>query len=705
MLSEPQSATSPRRAFPERLAARASDLRAKFLARDYPVSLLIALITVAALIPSIMLAAVALDRWSRLEEARERERVISLAQASAQSIDRHLKSLINTAEVLAGSRHLQSRDIDVFESIARDAAVNADGDFILIDPSLQQLVNTRVPIGTKLPKTGNAQDVAGVLATGAPVVTDLARGAVAGNLLFAILVAVRINQSVDYVLAYVPKPSTILEVLMEPYRPDGWLAAVIDGRGQIVARTEAHDAFYGQQSSIRDRFNGDSGIVESTDLQGRAALTAYHRLTTTNWSSIAWVLKSQLAEPRERRFKLFLGMISAAILLSFLASWVVSRLVRTPAIKLVDLATRVGQDATMQHSPTLMREANVIGESLARASGDIRERTAALTAIGQRLQLAIDAAGAGFWTVDLSSGQHHLDARAKELAGFTSSEPIEVAALVNRIHEDDRGRVTEALRQARAPSGEGRFDVEFRFIGADGSERWVSTQAQQLKAADGTSQLVGIVRDITRRKRDDQKIQLLMREVVHRSKNLLAVVQSIAGQTARVGDSTTFLPRFRDRLGALAASQTLLVESEWKGVGVAELVKAQLAHFADLFGRRLTLEGAELRLKPDVAQAIGMALHELSTNAAKYGALSNSTGIVRVEWSIRAGAPRRRFHIRWAESGGPSSDAPAKPGFGSVVTGKMVEAATNGTVAVARDDGRFVWELEADADDVVDFSG
>lgn len=670
--------------------------------RDYPVALLIALIAIAALIPSILLAGFALDRWSRTEEARERERVASLAQASAQSLDRHLRALINTAEVLAGSRHLQTSDIDVFESIARDAAVNADGDFVLIDPSMQQLVNTRVPIGTKLPKTSNAEDVGKVFANGAPIVTDLARGAVGGDVVFAILVPVRFERAIRYVLAYVPKPATVLDVLMEPYRPDGWLAAVIDGRGQIVARSEAHEAFFGQQSTIRSRLTGESGIVESVDLQGRGAVTAYHRLTVTSWTSVAWALKSQLSEPRERRFRLFLAMISAAVILSFLASWVVSRLVRTPALRLVDLANRVGQNEPLQHQPTLMREANVIGESLARASEDIRDRTTALAAVGQRLQLAIDAASAGFWTIDLSSGLHHLDARAKELAGFASTEPIDVATLVNSIHQDDRGRVTEALRQARAPTGEGRFDVEFRFIRPDGTERWVSTQAQQLKAIDGTVQLVGIVRDVTRRKRDEDKIKLLMREVVHRSKNLLAVVQSIAGQTARAGDPASFLSRFRDRLGALAASQTLLVESEWKGVEVKELVKAQLAHFEDLFGRRLTFSGDALRVKPDAAQAIGMALHELSTNAAKYGALSNLHGSVHVSWAVDREHGSRRFLISWTETGGPRFEAASKPGFGSVVTGKMVEAAMNGRVSVMREDNRFVWTLDANAADVLE---
>lgn len=664
--------------------------------RDYTVALLIALIAIAALIPSILLAGVALDRWSRIEELRERDRVATLAQGAAQSLDRHLKSLINTAEVLAGSRHLQTGDIDVFESIARDAAVNADGEFVLVNSELQQLVNTRVAIGTPLPKTGNPQRVAEVFRTGKPIVTDLNQAAVGNDIVFAILVPVKIEQTVRYVLAFAPKPSTVFDVLAERYRPAGWFGAVIDGRGQIVARTEGHNEFFGRQSTLLNQVSGESGIMESIDLQGRGSVTAFHRLNSADWVSVAWVLKSQLAEPRQQRFRLLVAMITAALVLSFLASWAVSRLVRTPALRLVDLANRVGQSEPLHHEHTLMREANVIGQSLARASCDIRERTSELQAVGQRLQLAIDAAGAGFWTMDLATGEHHLDQRARDIAGFGTEEAIDIASLINRIHEDDRGLVTDALRSARSPGGEGHFDVEFRFVMPDGSVRWASTQAQQLKSSDGALQLVGIVRDVTRRKRDEQKIKLLMREVVHRSKNLLAVVQSIAGQTARTGDPASFLPRFRDRLSALAASQTLLVESEWKGVSVEELAKAQLSHFEDLFGRRLTFDGELARLKPEAAQAIGMALHELSTNAAKYGALSKGDGTVHVAWRISSADGQKFFHISWTERGGPEFDAPAKPGFGTIVTGKMVESAVNGTVSIRRDDGAFTWALDAD---------
>jgi len=177
----------------------------------------------------------------------------------------------------------------------------------------------------------------------------------------------------------------------------------------------------------------------------------------------------------------------------------------------------------------------------------------------------------------------------------------------------------------------------------------------------------GIIRDITERKRRDEKIQFLLREVNHRSKNMLALVQAIASQTA-APDHGTFMSRFSERLSALASSQDLLVSSGWEGVEAGPLVRSQLSHFASLIDGRIKLSGPPLCLTASAAQTIGMALHELATNAGKYGALSTGTGSIEINWRTAA-APRgeERFELVWAEQGGPAVSPPQRSGFGTTV--------------------------------------
>src|SRR5258706_2919001 len=149
--------------------------------------------------------------------------------------------------------------------------------------------------------------------------------------------------------------------------------------------------------------------------------------------------------------------------------------------------------------------------------------------------------------------------------------------------------------------------------------------------SDGRRLFVCVAQDVTERKAHEEQVHLLMREANHRAKNMLSLVQAIARQTA-AREPEDFVGRFTERIQALAANQDLLVRNEWQGVDVEDLVRAQLAHFADLVGSRITVHGPKLGLNAAAAQAVGLALHELATNAGKYGALSTDAGRVDIRW-------------------------------------------------------------------------
>jgi PAS domain S-box-containing protein len=190
--------------------------------------------------------------------------------------------------------------------------------------------------------------------------------------------------------------------------------------------------------------------------------------------------------------------------------------------------------------------------------------------------------------------------------------------------------------------------------------------------------------DITEREEGEAHLRMLMRELTHRSKNMLAVIQAMARQTARHAGSTEgFLDQFGARLQALATAHDLLVQESWHGVSLHELARTQLGFCADGAGPQVVIDGPGILLKPEVAQDLGLALHELATNAAKYGALSVPAGRVSITWSRLPQAEGHGVEIVWSESGGPAVPPPARRGFGSLVIERNLARALDADVALA----------------------
>ena len=209
------------------------------------------------------------------------------------------------------------------------------------------------------------------------------------------------------------------------------------------------------------------------------------------------------------------------------------------------------------------------------------------------------------------------------------------------------------------------------------------------------------IRDISDRRRSEEHVNSLMAEVNHRAKNLLAVVQALTQQTAKYGEPETFTTRLSQRIGGLAVGQDLLVKSQWLGVEISELVEAQLAHFKDLVGTRILFNGPAARLTAGAAQGIGMALHELATNAAKYGALSNAEGSVRIAWQVATGV-ESTFFMSWLEECGPRVVMHGRKGFGHTVIGRMAEAAVQGIAEIRFDEAGLSWNLSAPLQNVIE---
>jgi PAS domain S-box-containing protein len=329
---------------------------------------------------------------------------------------------------------------------------------------------------------------------------------------------------------------------------------------------------------------------------------------------------------------------------------------------------------------------------------DISRRKAAETAVRtsqMRLQLALDAARLGWWLYDPVQLTASWDSRFKEIFGITDPR-ADVPAILARVVPEDSVRVCEAAAAALNPLDPRPFVGEFRFQRIDGDIRWVEVYGMATFEGAGAARyavvMVGTAADITDRKRAEAHQLLLMRELTHRTKNLLSVVQSIANQTA-ASSPADFVERFSQRIQALSASQDLLVRSEWRGVEIEDLVRTQLAHFADLIGERIMIEGPPLTVTPSAAQSIGMALHELATNAGKYGSLSGDHGSVSIDWRI----DDDEFSIGWIEHDGPCVKPPKRRGFGSTIISAVAEANVGGEVELNYESTGVIWRLRCAA--------
>jgi PAS domain S-box-containing protein len=286
-----------------------------------------------------------------------------------------------------------------------------------------------------------------------------------------------------------------------------------------------------------------------------------------------------------------------------------------------------------------------------------------------------------------------------EASGYSREELRSVEEWTARAYRERQDQMLERMRRIISTEPEALAGEQVIHT-KDGRERhWSFVTSALGSQSDGRRLFITVAQDVTERKVHEEQVNLLTREVNHRAKNMLSVVQAIVRQTVAYAPED-FVDRFTERIRALAANLDLLVRNEWRGVDVADLVRAQLAHFADLVGSRIALHGPQLRLTAAAAQAIGLALHELATNAGKYGALSADAGRVDVDWRLDGDT----FAIRWTERDGPPVSPPQRQGFGSTVISSMAKLSVGGDVEHDYAPQGVRWRLSCPAANVLESS-
>lgn len=307
---------------------------------------------------------------------------------------------------------------------------------------------------------------------------------------------------------------------------------------------------------------------------------------------------------------------------------------------------------------------------------------AELQASEQRLRLALQAGRLGPWLRDLATGHMIMSDSCKEYYGRPLEAAFTYEEMVASVHPDDRERRDAALASAIANGTP--YDVEYRILTPAGEERWLNVRGQANYSADGTPvSFLGVTQDVTERRHADDHRALLANELSHRVKNSLAMIQAVIAQTLRkAGSLEEAGATLEARIRAMAAANDLLVNERWESASIIALLDRTLAPFGVADGAQFRLSGPDVRLSPRIAVALALALHELATNASKYGALSRVGGSIRLAWQIGGSRRPGRLSFSWTESGGPPVMPPTRSGFGTKLIQRVLAQETGGEIKI-----------------------
>jgi PAS domain S-box-containing protein len=306
----------------------------------------------------------------------------------------------------------------------------------------------------------------------------------------------------------------------------------------------------------------------------------------------------------------------------------------------------------------------------------------------QRIASIVESSDDAIVSKDLNGVIINWNKGAERIFGYTAEEVVgkPITILIPPDRHDEEPSILERIRR-----GERVEHFETVRMRKHGSRVDISLTISPVKNAEG--KIIGaskIARDITERKRSEAQIAILAREAEHRAKNVLATVQATVHLTQ--SDTPEGLKQaIEGRIQALANVHRLFVESRWEGADLHSLAQKELAAYSQGRETRVQIDGASVLLEPNAAQAIAVILHELATNAAKYGALSVPNGRVRIEWSHEQNG---QLVLRWTEKGGPPVEPPTRRGFGARVMENMVRGQFKGEL-------KFDWNPEGLACEIV----
>lgn len=649
----------------------------------------------AALVPVWLFAAYLLAQYAFNERGRFEREALQVAQQVSLVVDAELVSLRSVLDGLSKSEALTRGDLRALHAEALRLVQGRDRIILLRDLEGMQLLNTQLPYGAELPPAPplSPSELAEIRA-GRSVVSGVYAGTASGEYRIAVELPVRGPHGENWVLAIAVPTARIRDVML-PTVPAGWTLGVGDRAGAYVARSERHEELTGKPGlpEYLAKVVGRSGTFTSRNLQGTTLLAGYYRSQFSGWFYTANVPLSTVKAPLWRSLQAIGSIALVAMLISIALAYLAGKGVTTAAGRLAARAQALGQGRPVTPMKTTVAEFAVIADALIAAERGLAERA-------REMEIVLETAPAAVWfTYDPQARQVIRNRFAAELMGLPADFGKSFGApdlVIDTIaHKDGRIISREDRPLSRAMRGEQTDNEEFAYLLPNGAERILLTSSRPIHNPDG--KIVGAVQisiDITERKRGEEQRKLLVNELNHRVKNTLAVVQSIAGQTLRSATSLAEAGRsLTSRLVSLGKAHDILTQESWSGADLRELMTGTLAAQAGL--ERFRLAGDPVWLPPNMALSLALALHELATNAIKYGSLSVEGGRVSISWNLAGEDDARRLRLEWREEGGPLVRSPERTGFGTRMLEKMLDSESGGSVKMAFEPTGLVCVFEA----------
>jgi PAS domain S-box-containing protein len=485
--------------------------------------------------------------------------------------------------------------------------------------------------------------------------------------------------------------------------PENGSVTVADRRGIMIVQHPHPERMLGKllpQEYLAQASAKTIGTAETISADGLKRIVGYIPLAVPPrdiYVNVGLSTKAAFASINQAARRGFM-LIAAALILALSLSALLSRAFITKPFEIVTDGIRAWRQGDYQARidlPGKSGEFGILGRAFNDLMDDVAERQHALQASEERARLALEAGHMGTWWYDPNKGVGGWSTQATAMLGFPhASEVMDHQHWLDILHPEDLDRVVRKWHDS--VKNQGDYQDEYRIRLPNGDLRWINSRGRVFfDIQKRPVYFIGIFQDITEQKHAEEQQRFFLDELNHRVKNTLTTVQSIASQTLRTTEtSAQFKEAFEGRLLALSKTHNLLTRKSWREAELRDVAEQELAPYRKQGDERVVLNGPNVRLPARYAINLGLVLHELVTNAAKYGALSTNAGHLEMNWSVVENEDRPdQLRIHWTESGGPPVAPPKRQGFGSRLIRRSIEGELGGYMVLNFAEGGVSYDI------------